>query len=90
MAELDDFFAKKDKKKNKGARTGAPLGKFSTADQVARRLENSEAPPPARPRPKKDKSDEPAGANVRNLLLSWIPTIPRDPGDLACKELLHS
>jgi len=89
MADLDDFFAKKDKKKNKGLRTGAPLGKFSTADQVARRLENPEAPPPARPRPKKDKSDEPAGANVRNSFCPEFQSFLVTYAILLVKHSLH-
>lgn len=34
MADLDDFFAKKDKKKSKGK-------KFSTADEIAKKLEET-------------------------------------------------
>lgn len=34
MADLDDFFAKKDKKKSKGK-------KFATADEIAKKLEES-------------------------------------------------
>ena len=34
MADLDDFFAKKDKKKSKGK-------KFVTADEIAKRLEDT-------------------------------------------------
>lgn len=34
MADLDDFFAKKDRKKNKGK-------KFTTTDDIAKRLEES-------------------------------------------------
>lgn len=35
MADLDDFFAKKDRKKNKNVK------KFSTADEVAKKLEDT-------------------------------------------------
>lgn len=38
MADLDDFFAKKDRKKNKN------LKKFSTADEVAKKLEDNKKP----------------------------------------------
>lgn len=34
MADLDDFFAKKDKKKSKGK-------KFATADEIAKKLEET-------------------------------------------------
>lgn len=35
MADLDDFFAKKDRKKSKNVK------KFSTADEVAKKLEDT-------------------------------------------------
>lgn len=35
MADLDDFFAKKDKKKSKGSK------KFATAEELAKKLEDT-------------------------------------------------
>ncbi|XP_065342815.1 protein CDV3 homolog [Cloeon dipterum] len=59
MADLDDFFAKKDKKKSKG-KVGP---RFTTVEQVARRLEEPPGPAAAapRPRPKKESKDGESG-----------------------------
>lgn len=43
MADLDDFFAKKDRKKSKGK-------KFATTDEIAKKLEEKKTE-----KPKKDK-----------------------------------
>lgn len=57
MADLDDFFAKKDKKKSKGK-------KFTTVDQVAKKLEDTgKKPLDVKPKKEKDKSGQ-DGENV--------------------------
>lgn len=47
MADLDDFFAKKDRKKSKSVK------KFATADELAKKLEDTKQKTDVRP--KKDR-----------------------------------
>lgn len=44
MADLDDFFAKKDRKKSKSVK------KFATADELAKKLEDTKQKPDVRPK----------------------------------------
>ncbi|XP_077257399.1 protein CDV3 homolog isoform X1 [Temnothorax americanus] len=53
MADLDDFFAKKDRKKAKGK-------KFATTDEVAKKLEETGKRPAEKPKPK-EKPANPEG-----------------------------
>ncbi|CAG9573316.1 unnamed protein product [Danaus chrysippus] len=55
MADLDDFFAKKDRKKSKSVK------KFATADELAKKLEDSKQKSDVRP--KKDRPQEGEEAN---------------------------
>lgn len=62
MADLDDFFAKKDRKKSKSVK------KFATADELAKKLEDTKK---SDVRPKKERpiqeGDEPGRAGVSFL-----------------------
>lgn len=51
MADLDDFFAKKDRKKSKGTK------KFTTTDEVAKKLEDTSFKKNEKA-PKKDRATE--------------------------------
>lgn len=50
MADLDDFFAKKDRKKAKGK-------KFTTTEEVAKKLEDTSSKPKEKP-VKKERNQE--------------------------------
>ena len=58
MADLDDFFAKKDRKKSKAVK------KFATADELAKKLEDTKQKPEARPKKERpvQEGDEPGRA----------------------------
>lgn len=58
MADLDDFFAKKDRKKSKAVK------KFATADELAKKLEDTKQKPEARPKKERpvQEGDEPSRA----------------------------
>jgi hypothetical protein len=59
MADLDDFFAKKDKKKSKGK-------KFTTVDQVAKKLEDT-GKKPLDVKPNKKEIKEKSGQDGENV-----------------------
>lgn len=64
MADLDDFFAKKDRKKSKAVK------KFATADELAKKLEDTKQKPEARPKKERpvQEGDEPNRAGVSCIL----------------------
>lgn len=62
MADLDDFFAKKDRKKSKGTK------KFTTTDEVAKKLEDTASTKKNEKTVKKDRgADGEEGGNQMNV-----------------------
>lgn len=68
MADLDDFFAKKDRKKAKGK-------KFTTTDEIAKKLEET-GKKVEKPKPK-DKPTNQEGEEIQPVEVSWLLTRPR-------------
>jgi hypothetical protein len=62
MADLDDFFAKKDRKKAKGK-------KFTTTDEVAKKLEET-GKRVEKPKPK-EKPANPEGEESQHTEVRW-------------------
>lgn len=60
MADLDDFFAKKDRKKSKAVK------KFATTDEVAKKLDEPKQKSDVRPKKERpiQEGDEPRRAGV--------------------------
>lgn len=65
MADLDDFFAKKDRKKAKGK-------KFTTADEVAKKLEETGKRVEPKPKPK-EKPVNPEGEELQHIEVKLRP-----------------
>lgn len=64
MADLDDFFAKKDRKKSKAVK------KFATADEMAKKLDEPKQKPEVRPKKERPvvEGEEPIRKGVSFLL----------------------
>lgn len=57
MADLDDFFAKKDRKKSKGK-------KYATTEEVAKKLEDTSKKPEKQVKKERTQEGEEDGTNV--------------------------
>lgn len=66
MADLDDFFAKKDRKKSKGTK------KFSTTEEVAKKLEDTTAKKNEKPQKKDRQEVDDTGAPVHVSLVAFF------------------
>ncbi|KAI5643712.1 carnitine deficiency-associated protein 3 domain-containing protein [Phthorimaea operculella] len=58
MADLDDFFAKKDRKKSKSVK------KFATTDEIAKKLEDGKQKPEARPKKERPATEGEEGSRA--------------------------
>lgn len=66
MADLDDFFAKKDRKKSKAVK------KFATADEMAKKLDEPKQKPEVRP--KKERPVQEGEEPSRQVVSLRLPT----------------